>query len=133
MITRITRSMFLVVFLSCIVTGPLSGQDAPNIVGDWKGALDVNGTVLHLVLHVANGKSGLTASVDSIDQGAMGLPVDSIRQEGLRLEFEMNQLNARFKGTWNATSSEYAGEWQQGQVTLPLSWKRASEGESGKK
>jgi hypothetical protein len=107
--------------------GPAPSQSGPltEIAGEWKAALDVNGTKLHLVLHVAKTDKGLSASLDSIDQGAMALRVDTIRYEGSHLHFEMTDLDARFDGEWNATTRQIEGRWRQGPADLPLNWGRA--------
>jgi hypothetical protein len=53
-----------------------AGQD---ITGDWQGTLSAGGAELHLVLHVTKGSDGtLHATLDSLDQGANGIPVSSI-------------------------------------------------------
>ncbi|MGP8176278.1 MAG: hypothetical protein ACLP7O_17270, partial [Terracidiphilus sp.] len=47
-----------------------------QIAGDWQGTLITPGPQLHLVLHIAAAKDGsLTATLDSVDQGANGIPV----------------------------------------------------------
>lgn len=110
--------------------GAAYGQSGPptEITGDWKAVLEVNATKLRLLLHVTKAESGLRASFDSLDQGALGLPVDSIRQDGARLHMELNQLGAKFDGDWNASTLQFEGQWNQGPASLPLSWKRVPEG-----
>jgi len=107
--------------------GPVRSQSGAQteIAGDWKGEIDVSGTKLHLVLHVAKKDNGLSASLDSIDQGAMALRVDAIRFEGSHLHFEMTDLDARFDGDWNASTRQIEGRWRQGPADLPLNWRRA--------
>jgi pimeloyl-ACP methyl ester carboxylesterase len=51
----------------------------PNLSGAWEGMLDA-GVKLRLVIHLAQQKDGtLTATLDSVDQGAFGIPVASAR------------------------------------------------------
>lgn len=122
---------FVVLTLSIVATGGAAdSQSGPPtaITGDWKAVLEVNGSRLRLLLHVTKAESGLSASLDSLDQGALGLPVDSIRRDGARLHFDMSQLGARFDGDWNASTLQFEGQWMQGPVTLALNWKRAPEG-----
>jgi hypothetical protein len=110
--------------------GAAYGQSGPpvEITGDWKAVLEVNETKLRLLLHVTKAESGLSASFDSLDQGALGLPVDSIRRDGARLHLDMSRLGARFDGDWNASTLQYEGKWMQGPAALPVSWKRVTEG-----
>src|SRR5215510_10137091 len=51
----------------------------PAIEGVWSGTLDAGTVRLRLVLHVAaRPRGGFAASLDSLDQGATGLPVDEV-------------------------------------------------------
>jgi hypothetical protein len=110
--------------------GAAYSQSGPptEITGDWKAVLEFNATKLRLLLHVTKAESGLQASFDSLDQGALGLPVDSIRRDGARLHLDMSKLGARFDGDWNASTLQFEGQWMQGPATLALSWKRVAEG-----
>ena len=47
-----------------------------GVEGTWKGTLATGAVSLRLALHVSrNGKGELASTLDSLDQGAMGLPV----------------------------------------------------------
>jgi len=48
---------------------------AQDITGDWNGALKVQGIQLRLVFHITKTDTGYTATMDSPDQGAKGIPV----------------------------------------------------------
>ena len=98
-----------------------TGQVKPE--GDWKGTLSAGGTKLDLVLHVRRKDGALTATLDSPDQGATGLAVDSITVTGKSLRFEMSSLGASYLGTFSADGSQIEGEFSQG-VSLPLTFKR---------
>ena len=65
--------------------------------GDWKGTLDAAGTKLDLVLHISSKEAALGATLDSPDQGATGLPIDSIGVTGKSLRFEMKSLGANYE------------------------------------
>lgn len=94
---------------------------APPIREMWLGTLDVGPSKLRLVLHIARSSEGLlTATLDSVDQGAMGLPVDSITFKDGLVKFEMKQLGARYEGKMNAAGVELTGEFTQSGTTFPL-------------
>jgi pimeloyl-ACP methyl ester carboxylesterase len=105
--------------LCAVLTG---GAAAPaDIVGDWAGALEIGAVRLHLVLHVSRGDGGaLRATMDSLDQGANGIPVDVIVLEGTSLHFEMNALGASYDGTLSEDGNELAGDFTQRGTRLPL-------------
>ncbi|MBA2503122.1 MAG: alpha/beta hydrolase, partial [Pyrinomonadaceae bacterium] len=78
-------------------------------------------------LKVAQAADGsLTSTLDSLDQAATNLPVDTITLDGARVRFEMKRLGAIYEGTLSANKSEIVGEWKQGPTTLPLTFKRTA-------
>ena len=97
---------------------------AQDIVGDWQGTLKVSGDVeLRLALHVTKGDDGLTGTLDSIDQGANGIPVNAITLEGSKVTFTVDAAHGKYEGTVNAGGTAIDGTWSQGQP-LPLAWVR---------
>jgi len=101
-----------------------AGADAPKIEGDWSATLSAGGNTLRLLLHVTKSGEQLKATLDSLDQGATGLAVDTIDATGGKLKFAMNAINASYEGDWDAAASEFRGTWSQGGNSLPLNWKR---------
>lgn len=79
------------------------------------GELEVGGVELPLVLTVSEeGDGSLNATVDSPDQGAMGLKVDLIElnDDGV-LRFEMKTLSAKFEGKRDELGKTIVGELTQ--------------------
>jgi fermentation-respiration switch protein FrsA (DUF1100 family) len=99
-------------------------------VGDWVGALDVGGTKLRLVLHVTGGEAGLRATLDSVDQGVTGIPVDVITFEGKSLHLELSSIGGSYQGTLDDAGNAFAGTWKQGAATLPLRFERTNDASS---
>ena len=99
---------------------------AQNIAGDWQGTLKAGGAELRLVLHVAKNADGtLKATLDSVDQGANGIPVTSISLKDSKLNLAVDAVHGTYEGKVTADANEISGTWTQGQ-SLPLSFKRAS-------
>ena len=76
-------------------TTKIEHKPAPpsDIDGAWFGTLDMGGAAkLHLVFHIVNTEDGLTATMDSLDQGAKGIPVTAVTRNGTVLQLEMKQL-----------------------------------------
>ena len=95
-----------------------AGAAQPQIIGDWGGTLSVMGNQLHLVFHIAAGKDGaMTATLDSIDQGANGIPVDVVLLKDSKLTMTVNAVpgTGTFEGTVNKDASGIDGKWTQGQ------------------
>lgn len=102
-----------------------SGGNASEIQGEWPGVLDLGATKLRLVLNLSKATDGtLKATVDSPDQGAMGLPVDTVTFTGGVLRFEMKQLIAVYEGTLSRDGSQILGTWKQNGNSLGLIFKR---------
>ncbi|MGH9718155.1 MAG: alpha/beta hydrolase family protein [Candidatus Acidiferrales bacterium] len=103
--------------------GAASAQD---ITGDWVGALQTGAVELHLVVHVRKSPDGnLTATLDSIDQGAMGIPVSAISLKDSVFKLEVAAVRGVYQGTVNKAATEIDGTWSQGGANLPLVLKRA--------
>lgn len=90
------------------------------IDGAWFGTLDTAAGKLHLAFHIVNTEDGLTASMDSLHQGARGLPVTAVSREGMTLRLEMKQLAGGFEGRISADNSTIEGRWTQSGGSLPL-------------
>ena len=61
----------------------------PNLQGAWEGALDANGAKLRLVLKLAKTNGTYVATMDSIDQSARDLAVESISYDYPDFTLEM--------------------------------------------
>lgn len=97
--------------------------EAPSAVGIWQGTLTVPTAQLRLVVKIREESGALTGTLDSIDQGARDMPIDTIRFLNGELEFEMRAIGGRFAGKLGA-GGEIEGTWSQGGGSLPLTLRR---------
>src|SRR3954463_2427659 len=88
----------------CLLTVTLaSAQPAPSLEGNWQGTLDAGIQKLRLALHVSRSAQGAPAATfDSLDQGAMGIPLPVVTLTGRALHFELPGKAASFDGTLSA-------------------------------
>ena len=101
-------------------------QAASGVEGNWRGALDVGTFKLRLVLKISKSADGkLMATVDSLDQNAKDLAVDTITFDDGTLKFEMKALSASYVGTLSKDGSQLNGKFTQGGV-LPLDFSRVT-------
>ena len=91
-----------------------------DIDGDWLGTLDTGMGRLRLLLHITNTEDGLTATMDSLDQGANGLPVNSIARTGAELKFDMKSIGGSYDGTIGTDLGTITGTWTQMGKSWPL-------------
>jgi hypothetical protein len=97
------------------------GPTVVGLAGDWAGVLDINGSQLRLALHVKTTPAeGTTATLDSIDQNALGIPVSAISREGSHVRLELKAIAATFDGALEPGNQTIAGKWTQGSLSLPL-------------
>ena len=112
----------ILVLLTLITTVSLTR--AQDITGDWQGALNTGAGELRLVLHLTKASDGsLTAILDSVDQGASGIPVKSAVLKGSKLNLDIEAVHGTYEGTVAADGKTISGTWSQGKA-LPLEFKR---------
>jgi uncharacterized protein len=96
-----------------------------DITGDWNGTLNANGAELRLVLHLTkNPDASLKATLDSIDQGANGIPVTSASLRDSMLSLKVDAVGGIYEGKVSATASEIAGTWTQQGASFRLAFHR---------
>jgi hypothetical protein len=100
----------------------------PNLAtpeGSWAGKLQVPGASLRLVLHVKAAAAGTyTATLDSPDQGAKGIPATRVVWKNDSLQLEVGSIGGAYAGKLNADSLLITGQWRQGGQGWPLTSKK---------
>ena len=108
-----------------LVVSTAGVAQAQNIVGDWQGTLKAGPTELRLALHVVKGDDGgFKATLDSIDQGANGIPVTTISLKDSNLIFTVAAVRGFYEGKVNPDGMIIDGTWSQKGASLPLVLKR---------
>jgi uncharacterized protein len=95
-----------------------------DIDGAWMGTLEMGTTKLRVVFHIVNTADGLTATLDSPDQGAKGIPTSSVMRNGASLRIEAKKIAGVFEGKISADLSSIDGTWSQGGNSTALVLKR---------
>jgi len=98
-----------------------------DIDGAWMGTLDTGAIKLRVVFHIVNTEDGLSATLDSLDQGAMGIPTTSVTRGGSSLKIEVQKIGGVFEGKIAPDLSSIDGKWSQGGGTMPLVLKPAKD------
>jgi uncharacterized protein len=122
----IYRIFFLLLFSISVLTISSTAQENPanKITGDWQGVLDAGAVKLRIVLHVKNENNKLLSALDSPDQGANGIPIDTIAFDNSTLKFTSSRIGATYEGTLKG--EEIIGKFSQGGVVFPLNLKRGT-------
>ena len=113
------KNLFAALALILFSIPTLSAQE---IAGDWHGVLEVMGQKLRLVFHIEAVNDGLTATLDSPDQGAFGISIDTISfdQATKALAIQDGNLAMTFTGTLDLEGSTIEGTFKQRGMEFPL-------------
>ena len=98
---------------------------AQSPVGDWEGTLEAPGLKLKIVFHVTAKGDQYSATMDSPDQGAMGIPVTETSFADNKLSFKIANLGASYEGQLDGGSENIKGVFKQGPATIPLNLSKA--------
>lgn len=89
-------------------------QEENTVAGTWTGKLDAGGTVLRIVFNISQNDGGeYTATLDSPDQGAKGIPIEDVIYVGNQLTFSVPSVEGKYEGTVNEDSLTMKGTWSQ--------------------
>ena len=100
--------------------GAPSPSKPSDIDGSWMGTLDLGTVKLRVVFNIHTGPDGLSATLDSPDQGAKDIPTSSITRDGSSLKIEIKKIEGLFEGKIAADLSSIDGTFTQLGAPHPL-------------
>jgi hypothetical protein len=104
---------------------PIEGIPGEGLAGIWFGRLEIGQIGLRLLFRITRDQhGGFGGTVDSVDQGAMGLKISRIRFKDNSVRLRLDRPSASFEGTVSADGSEIVGHWRQSGRSTPLTIKR---------
>jgi uncharacterized protein len=122
---RTMRCLLFSLICSLFLFFPLDAAASP-LAGDWDGTLDAGVAQLRLVLHIkANDDGSFIATLDSVDQGANGIPVENVSFENNTLKLEIPAVHGSYVGLLDKEGKTLTGKWTQA-TTLSLTFKKRS-------
>jgi hypothetical protein len=78
-----------------------------------------------MVFHFKNrADKTVAATIDTPDSGAMGLPLNNVKQTGQKVEFGVKIAHGAFQGALNPEGTELAGQFTHEQGSLPLTLRK---------
>jgi hypothetical protein len=102
-----------------------TAQPARSLEGMWQGALSIQGMKLRIVFNLTPIGPGYRATMDSPDQGAKGIPTDTVILQNDSLRILMRMIGGTFAGHVLKGDSVIAGTWSQSGTVFPLELKRS--------
>jgi len=121
---KTTRFALLAAILLLAATPLLRAQ---SIEGDWYGMASIQGINLRINLHITAPGDHLTGTIDSPDQGAMGIPLSTVNLNMPDFTFTFAQAGLSYKGVVDAGFTRIMGKFKQGPVEATLNFYRKPE------
>ncbi|WP_044205331.1 S9 family peptidase [Flammeovirga sp. OC4] len=116
----ISVNIFLLIFLLC------SPMQAQNLVGPWKGELEVPTGKLTIIFHIKHENNRFSGTMDVPEQGGKGIPIHSVQYQNPFLTVELPNLGIKYVG--NVLDDDHIeGTFQQGGASLSLNLKKSLE------
>ncbi|KAF2509271.1 alpha/beta fold hydrolase [Flavobacterium zhairuonense] len=106
----------ILIIITALISFIMNGQE---IEGQWNGLLKVPGTQLRVVFHVNKTETGYSATMDSPDQKALGIPMEKASFENSVLKLEMPKALISYEGILNKDNTIF-GKFTQGGQSLEL-------------
>ncbi|TDE45999.1 alpha/beta fold hydrolase [Flavobacterium rhamnosiphilum] len=109
----------ILILLTVFTSLTIYSQD---ITGQWNGILKVQGIQLRLVFNITKNENGFSATMDSPDQGAKGIPVTTTAFENSKLKLEV--ANARIEYNGELKEKAIIGTFMQNGQSFPMDLSR---------
>lgn len=110
---------------SCAGGAAAAPAKSPDFAGYWLCTLDLGAQALRVGLSIApDGSGGLSATLDSPDQGAWDIPADSAVAEGRKLSVKVAAVELALEVAMSADGRALSGTYAQRGVTLPVTFAR---------
>ncbi len=120
----------LIILIAMRVSASLAQDqsDKSKIIGTWQGSLKVPGVELRIVFNISQpAEDSLTATMDSPDQGAFGIPVSKVTFKNDSLKALVKGIGGLFEGKVADNFSRIDGHWKQSGMSFLLALKRVDE------
>jgi pimeloyl-ACP methyl ester carboxylesterase len=124
------RSLGTFVALCALLVAPALGARAQapavpaDLVGDWSGLLQTTtGAKVRLVFHI---RGDGPSTMDSPDQGASGLPVKTVSENGGQVSVVLGIGGIHFDAPRGADPNVLTGQFHQGEAAIPLTLTHAA-------
>ena len=107
-----------------IPAAPKSVAIGKELEGTWSGTVEFGGKQERLVLKLTNRADGTSAgTILDLDGSNVDIPI-AVTQKAASVTVEVSSVSASFTGVLNG--NELTGTWNQGPLTLPLTFTRGA-------
>ena len=124
---RTAHILLVAVAWSLLAPAVPATQGVEEIVGDWRGTLEVpGGGTLPVIFHITETGGELAGTLDSPNQGATGIPIDSVVFDHPHLSLRIAAIAGGYEGDLGSDGT-IVGTWSQGGASFPLTLERTQE------
>lgn len=119
------KVFLLTLIVALILFAPLKAQH--SLEGVWEGGITVPGGQLKIIFKIDKSGGGYSGTLDIPQQGAVGLKLEPISQEGdsVSLVFSAGQITGVFSGSFES-EAKISGLYSQGGPSTPFSVDRTA-------
>lgn len=115
----------ILLFIVLAIATTVSAQD---ITGTWSGNADLGGQKLTLAFHIEKTDDGYSGTMDSPDQGAVGIPLSSVDFAGDTCRIALNNIGFKYTGVLEDDAIK--GSFTQMGMTFTLDLARSEAAEA---
>lgn len=130
---EVRRWFFVLALVLALAPATVGAEPAgvADVAGVWRGAIDIAGTPLEIVVRFHAVEGEVQGAIDIPAQGAFEVPLAGIQLDGESIRFLMPGVpgDPAFSGTLSGSRIE--GEFSQGGMTFPFHMERESTAEAG--
>ncbi len=109
-----------VLLILLLATAVIASAQTPGIDGIWLGTLQAGSQSLRIQLQIKSDDAGKkSCTLDSLDQGAMGLGCANVEVKGSDISFDVPVVHGHWEGKLSPDGNTLDGIWSQG-APLPL-------------
>lgn len=99
-----------------------------NIIGNWEGALQIQGTEIPIVFHITKDSTGkYNATFDSPKQKAFNLACSEVILKADSVILMMQIIKGKYAGRLNENKKILNGTWSQGAASFSLIMKKTGD------
>lgn len=91
------KSLFASIFTVSILLFSFANSQAQSITGTWKGNLIIGSSALPIVFHIKDSAATYTATMDSPEQEAYGIPVDKVSFANGMLSLQITKAHINYR------------------------------------
>ncbi len=116
--------MLKVLRFICILFCALGLAKAQDVTGDWLGTLAMPNGERRIGLHISKAENGFKATLDSIEQGVTGVPLDAVTLTGSTLSFSAKAFHFSYEGQVDVAGTSIDGNISAEAGSAPLTFHR---------